>query len=35
MTWKFRIIAHNGDTQEAGIAGRFMDYFAPPVAKAE
>ncbi len=35
MTWKFRIIAHNGSTKEAGIKDRFSDYFAPPEAKAE
>ncbi|MBR4940528.1 MAG: PmoA family protein [Clostridia bacterium] len=33
--WKFRIVAHNGNTAEADIRGKYLDYYASPVVKAE
>ncbi len=32
-SFKYRVVAHNGDTQEANIAGRFADYAAMPIIK--
>ncbi|MBR3691662.1 MAG: PmoA family protein [Clostridia bacterium] len=35
MTFRYRLIAHSGTTEEAGIAARFADYAAPPAASCE
>ena len=28
--WKFRVVAHSGDTKTADIRGKYLDYYAPP-----
>jgi len=33
VNWKFRVAVHNGDTEMAGIAGRFADFAFPPVVR--
>lgn len=30
IRWRFRVIIHNGDTRDAGIANRYMDYVSAP-----
>ena len=35
MTFRYRLIAHSGDTRDAAIAARFADYAAPPAATCE
>jgi len=30
VSWKYRVVIHNGDTAQAGIQGRFEDFAFPP-----
>ena len=34
INFKYRVVAHSGDTRQADIAGRFADYAMPPVSMA-
>ena len=35
VSWKYRVVIHNGDTQAADIAGKFADFAFPAVVEVE